>query len=78
MTSVLHLQELAVDKSHLDEVVNLAHSLISGGHNGAHIIQEHEDTLNARYVNIIGLLIIELLINKEIYLAVSYLDLVMK
>ena len=40
-----------MDKSHLDEVVNLAHSLISGGHNGAHIIQEHEDTLNARYTH---------------------------
>ena len=39
-----------MDKSHLDEVVNLAHSLIGEGHNGAHIIQEHEDTLNARYV----------------------------
>ena len=41
-----------MDKSHLDEVVNLAHSLISEGHSGAHIIQEHEDTLNARYINI--------------------------
>ncbi len=39
-----------MDKSHLDEVVNLAHSLLGEGHNGAHIIQEHEDTLNARYV----------------------------
>ena len=41
-------KELAVDRTRLDDVHELARSLLSAGHNGAHIIQEHQENLRAK------------------------------
>ena len=42
------IQELAVDKSRLDEVNVLALELIGENHTGSHVIQEHQATLNMK------------------------------
>ena len=44
----LHLQELAVDKSRVDEVNVLALKLIGENHTGTHTIQEHQATFNTK------------------------------
>jgi len=41
---------VAVDKSRLVEVTSLAKKLIQQGHGGAHVIQDHRSTLEARWV----------------------------
>ena len=42
------IQELAVDKSRLDEVNTLALKLVGENHTGSHVIQEHQATLNMK------------------------------
>ena len=42
------LQELAADKSRLDEVNSEAVRLIAEGHSGEQIIHDHRSSLNAR------------------------------
>lgn len=44
-------QELAVDRTRLDEVNILALKLIGENHTGSHVIQEHQATLNTKLEN---------------------------
>lgn len=44
-----------MDKSTLDEVIAVARSLIRDKHSGAHIIQDHLDSLNRKWAELNGL-----------------------
>ena len=50
-----HTQELTVDKSRLDEVVDVARSLIRDKHTGSHIIRDHQESLNKKWEELNGL-----------------------